>query len=121
MALQDTQENTVLAGKLAISKQSPAIFTVRGDENGDMEVTFILEDRKEDKGSYTRYQVISKHQANVIISNVERDKRTVLTEPMRVGTYNSNDLFLLFSISAINNGGYHEIEVRFFTKGGKEC
>lgn len=120
MALQDTQDTTVLAQKLAISKQSPASFIIKDEKDGDMQITFFLEDRKEDNGSYTRYQVLSNHSANVIISNVERDKRTVLTEPMRVGTYHNNDLFLLFSLSAINNG-YHEIDVRFFTKGGAQC
>lgn len=120
MALQEAQETTVLAQKLAISKQSPASFTIKDEQEGDMQITFILEERKNDNGSFTRYQVLSNHQATVIISNVERDKRTVLTEPMRVGTYKNKDLFLLFSISPINNG-YHEINVRFFTKGGTEC
>lgn len=120
MALQDTQGNTILSQKLAISKQTPASFVIPDKEDGDMTITFMLEDRKEDNGSYTRYQVISDHQANIVISNVERDKRTILTDPMRVGTYHKQDLFLLFSISAINNG-YHEIDVRFFTKGGSKC
>lgn len=120
MALQETQEITVLSQKLAISKQSPASFTIKDEEDGDMVLTFIMEDRKEDDGSYTRYQVISEHKANVIITNVARDKRTILTEPMRVGTYKNKDLFLLFCISEINNG-YHEIDVRLFTKGGDVC
>lgn len=107
----------VLSETRAISETSPASFTVQDAVEGDVLFTFRLVQREEDGNqSYTRYVVKDSHHGEIQISNVPTTKSVRLSESMRVGTYmNTSKLYLTFSLTEVLEGGYRNINVRFFT------
>ena len=112
----------ILSETKAISKDSPAVFYVKDNIEGDMTFSFILVDKPEDEGrSYTRYDVIDSHTGEFRISNVPSNRGVSLSQQMKVGTYqNDKKLYMSFTITKEMENGYHNITVEFFTKKEEE-
>lgn len=72
---------------------------IKDDVEGDMDFVFKLEKRQEDKGSYTRYNVIDSHTGEIAISNVNINQSIAL-DNLRIGTYKKEYfLFVSFTIT----------------------
>lgn len=117
--MEDKDFGTVIfAEKFVITQTASVPCLIKDSVEGDMTISIKLQEDENDKDSYTLYNVIAPDKADVVIVNTSKDKSTEVSQPILVGTYEHKKLYLYFRVSPLLAGNLHEIDVKFFVKGG---
>lgn len=117
--MEDKDFGTIIfANKFVITPTASVPCLIKDEVEGDMTISIKLKEDEKDKDSYTLYKVIANDKADVIIANTSKDKSTEVSKPILVGTYKHKSLYLYFKVSPLLAGNLHEIDVKFFVKGG---
>ena len=84
---------------------------------GNINLEIFVRNDNANKNSYTRYHVINRHRAEILILNPDITKYTSTDKPILLGTYNNiKQLFMEFVLEPRLSDGCSMIRLKFFIK-----
>ena len=84
---------------------------------GNINLGIFVRNDNANNNSYTRYHVINRHKAEILIFNPDITKYTSTDNPILLGTYNNiKQLFMEFVLEPRLSDGCSMIRLKFFIK-----